>query len=182
MSTRLLREAMVIEQSPELHMARLLILINAKTGKKGVDGIMKLAKLDFLLRYPLCLEKALTYNQVDPEIVHTQEHEKTSIESKMIRFKYGPWDGRYRQWLGLLVARGLVHTELDGRTVRITLTEAGKITAGQLAEREEFKDLVQRSSIIQKQFGPMTSTKIKDFVYQVFPELKDMRWGEEINT
>ena len=44
-----------IEDSDELHEARLLILLNAFSGKDGqgsVDGLTQLAKLDFLLRYP----------------------------------------------------------------------------------------------------------------------------------
>ncbi|GGJ55923.1 hypothetical protein [Deinococcus roseus] len=180
MSMLLLKEAREVEQSQELHMARLLVLINARKGKKHIDGIMKLAKLDFLLRYPTCLEQALEHSGLSPSLVQLEEHEKTSIESKMVRFKYGPWDARYRQWIGLLVARGLVQTELKGRSVQVTLTEQGQRIAQQLESLPDFQDTLLRSKVIQDHFGHLGSTRIKEFVYQVFPDLKNMRWGEEI--
>lgn len=51
-----------LDQSPELHATRILLLLNAfaEEGQCGViDGLTKLAKLDFLLRYPVMLERAL---------------------------------------------------------------------------------------------------------------------------
>ncbi len=49
MSLELIRVAAKAENSDELHMARLLLLLKAfERGKdKKVEGIMKLAKLDF---------------------------------------------------------------------------------------------------------------------------------------
>ena len=51
-----------LDQSPELHAARLLVLLDAfaESGQDGaIEGLTKLAKLDFLLRYPVMLERAL---------------------------------------------------------------------------------------------------------------------------
>ena len=63
MSLRLIRAIANTENSDELNMSRILFLLNAssKRGTKTVAGITKLAKLDFLLRYPNCLERALDY-------------------------------------------------------------------------------------------------------------------------
>ncbi|GHF58760.1 hypothetical protein HNQ07_004086 [Deinococcus metalli] len=181
MSLRLLNKAAQVEQDPELHMARLLILLNARSEHKPVAGIMKLAKLDFLLRYPVGLERALKRVQKKPVKFSIREFERSSVESKMIRFKYGPWDGRYRQWIGLLVAKGLASTHLEGRTVMVELTAAGHEAAERLAALEEFADMAARSVIVQKQFGNMSATRIKNFVYETFPELVQMKWGEEID-
>ena len=44
-----------LEGDDSLHLGRLLILVDVFAGHKGdqtIDGITKLAKLDFLLRYP----------------------------------------------------------------------------------------------------------------------------------
>lgn len=58
----LIRALAELEQSPELHLARLLVLLGEFGGADGtgrVEGLTKLAKLDFLLRYPAMLERAL---------------------------------------------------------------------------------------------------------------------------
>ena len=63
MSLGLLKAAARAESSDGLHLMRLLILLRCadKRGRmpKPVEGITKLAKLDFLLRYPVYLERAL---------------------------------------------------------------------------------------------------------------------------
>ena len=94
------------ELDDNLHMARLLMLMDAHSGSsnKPVDGVMKLAKLDFLLRYPNCLERALTAKSKPVGPAKIQDFERTTIESKMVRFRYGPWDHRYREFLNILIA------------------------------------------------------------------------------
>lgn len=52
----LLETSARLEENADLHIARLLILIGTFSGMKGnktVNGLTKLAKLDFLLRYPI---------------------------------------------------------------------------------------------------------------------------------
>ena len=109
MSFSLVRSVARLEQADELHLARLLVLLGAATKRrrtsdkeKTIKGITKLAKLDFLLRYPNCLERALKVLNYDPVEANVQDYERDSVESSMIRFKYGPWDDRYRRWIGLL--------------------------------------------------------------------------------
>jgi hypothetical protein len=185
MSLRLIKAVSESENSDELHLARLLLLLNArakqKTRSNTVEGITKLAKFDFLLRYPNCLERALIADNKDPEKACVQSYERTTIETKMIRFRYGPWDKRYRRWIGLLVARGLVTTFVKGKTVHVGITDAGRHIAEILAQTDEFQELSNRSDLIVKSFNKYSSTKIKEFIYQVFPELENMRWGEEIS-
>ena len=56
----------------------------------------------------------------------------------MVRFRYGPWDERYRRWIGLLVARNLVTTYVRGHTVHVGLTERGRVVANvELARSRE---------------------------------------------
>lgn len=181
MSLRVLKAAAQVEQDSELHLARLLLLLEAAQGHKGVDGIMKLAKLDFLLRYPVCLSRALPRVGQPSSYAAVEAHEMNSIESRMVRFKYGPWDSRYRQWIGLLVARGLATTGRHGHTVHVTLTPLGEVTARQISARPEFIRMSARCVVVQKYFGRMRPTQIKDFVYQTFPELVEMKWGEDIH-
>jgi hypothetical protein len=182
MSLLLVRAIAATENSDEFHLGRILLLLLAADGRSSgfVEGITKLAKLDFLLRYPNCLERALLAVHKKTETARIQPYERTTIESKMIRFKYGPWDDRYRRWIGLLAARGLIVAELKGRTVTIGLTDKGRAVAQQFASDNAYDDLHLRSELVVKTFGSMTASRIKNFVYETFPELETMKWGEEI--
>jgi hypothetical protein len=182
MSLKLVHLASKIEHSDDFHLARLVLLLKAAAGRsdRPVQGIMKLAKMDFLLRYPNCLVRAL--NAIGKEVT-AQEipvEERNTIEARMIRFRYGPWDKRYRRWIGLLVAKGLAQVYLEGRAVNVKLTNAGINVATQLSELEEFRPLVKRSQIVASAIGGYSATKLKNLIYEVFPEIVDMQWGRHI--
>ncbi len=100
----------------------------------------------------------------------------------MIRFRYGPWDGRYRRWLSLLSARGLITLSMSGRKIEIGLTDQGRGLAADLAGRPTFKNLAERGDVVMKAVGSMPATKLKDFVYEIVPEITGMKWGDEIGT
>ena len=87
-----------LEDNPKLHLARLLILLKefeSKKGGPGIEGKTKLVKLDFLLRYPVYLERALKEKEIPESTIAIMEYERSSIESTMIRYRFGPWDPRY---------------------------------------------------------------------------------------
>lgn len=179
-----------LEENEELHLARLLVLLGTFAGRNKagtVEGLTKLAKLDFLLRYPVYLERALEARKatfpsegIKPkEEAAVQEHERQSVESAMVRYKYGPWDFRYRRFLNLLVGLGLATVDPRGRTFHIGLTTAGVRKAKELSEKEENSDLVGRSKVIKRHFD-IGGTSLKDFVYSTFPEIVSLRLGEEI--
>lgn len=184
MSFRVIKAAADAERTDAFHEARLLLLLNraSERGDGVVDGITKLAKLDFLLRYPVYLERLLQATRRRPPDVEMLPFERDTVESKMIRFRYGPWDHRYRRWIGLLVAKGLADTFVRGRTVCVRLTERGKQVAAQVAQIEQFADLDRRSTVVASTAGRMTGTRLKDLIYRVVPELTGMSWGEEIPT
>ena len=101
-----------VEDNDLFHMSRLLLLINAfaSASREGsIEGLTKLAKLDFLLRYPSNLERALTARGAKPEEARVMDYERSNVEARMIRYRYGPWDFRYRRFINLLVAKGLAH-------------------------------------------------------------------------
>jgi hypothetical protein len=183
MSMRIVRLAGKIESQDDFHVARLLLLLDACAGRSGrsVEGITKLAKLDFLLRYPTCMERALTAVNRASDVPPMEEHERDTIEGRMIRFRYGPWDGRYRRWIALLVSKGLAATCVQGRTVHVKLTDSGTTVARQLQGHTEFAGLTARSKAIASAFRTYSATGIKDFVYKTFPEIIDMKWGESID-
>lgn len=185
MSLKIIDTAISTERADEVHQARLMLLLRhtADRGDGSVEGITKLAKLDFLLRYPLYLERM--FNQLNktrtrPLRVKKQSYEEHTVESKMIRFRYGPWDERYRRWIALLVSKGLANTYLKGRTVHVRLTTAGLELAEQLANDPAFTDLDERSKLISKSVGSKSGEWLKKTIYEVVPELTGMAWGEHI--
>lgn len=186
MSLGVLKAAARAENADGLHLMRLLVLLRCadKRGRtpKPVEGITKLAKLDFLLRYPVYLERALVARGKSPDAVHLLPRERTTVETRMIRFRYGPWDGRYRRWLSLLSARGLVTLSLSGRKIEIELTDEGRAVADNFAARPLFADLAERGALVVKTVGDMSAMKLKDFVYEIVPEITGMKWGQEIGA
>lgn len=182
MSLRIVHLASDIERSDEFHLARLLILLEASSGRtrKPIQGIMKLAKMDFLLRYPNCLARVLEDRGKARDAATIPLEQRNTIEAKMIRFRYGPWDSRYRRWIALLVSKGLVEAYLEGRTVNVRLTEQGKSVAQHLQKLNEFEELARRGKMVCAAVGLMGATALKDYVYKVIPEILDMKWGKDI--
>lgn len=182
MSLELARALAATERDDNLHMARLLLLMAAHAGDRNrpVEGLTKLAKLDFLLRYPNCLERALESAGKKPEKADVAEFERTTIESKMVRFRYGPWDHRYRRWVALMAAKGLIVVNVKGRTVQLWPTPEGQALSASLADQDALRDLAARAKLVAKSFGGRSGTDLKKFVYSTFPELTDMKWGAEI--
>ncbi len=182
MSLRIVHLAQQIEKSDDFHLARLLILLNAASGKtnKPIQGMTKLAKMDFLLRYPNCLARVLENQGKTRDAATIPQEQRDTIEAKMVRFRYGPWDARYRRWIALLVARGLADTYLEGRTVNVRLTEQGQALAASLGDADEFRELSRRGKMINTAVGSMGATALKDYVYKIIPEILDMKWGKDI--
>lgn len=173
-----------LDQSPELHTARLLLLLDAfaEDGQGGaIEGLTKLAKLDFLLRYPVMLERALEAKGRSTRDVRLEDHERRSVESEMVRYRFGPWDHRYREFLNILVAKGLVSISVEGRKVVIAATEVGKDRARQLAADELFEQYSRRARLLQRHFD-MTATNLMRFIYDTFPEIVSLRSNTPILT
>ena len=185
MSLRIIDATIEAEQSDQLHEARLLLLLlhAADRGKGTVDGITKLAKIDFLLRYPAYFRRMIDkLNATRKRKIEMplSEYESDTVESKMIRFRYGPWDPRYRRWIGILVAKRLADTYLQGKTVHVKLTDRGVKIAKEIADSPDFRDLDARSELINKMVGSRSGTWLKDTIYEIVPELMGMKWGQEI--
>jgi hypothetical protein len=73
-----------LEGDDSLHLGRLLLLMEAFGGRKGnqpIEGLTKLAKLDFLLRYPAYLERALIARKAPEAAAQVQEFERQSVEA-----------------------------------------------------------------------------------------------------
>ncbi|WFC42282.1 hypothetical protein [Pseudoxanthomonas sp. SE1] len=172
-----------LDEYSELHEARILLLLNAfDTAEQGaIEGLTKLAKLDFLLRYPVMLDRALATKGKTTREVLLEDHERQSVESEMVRYRFGPWDHRYREILNVLVAKGLAKVSVEGRKVVIFLTPRGRDVAGRLASEPEFEQYSRRAGLLKRNFN-LTATNLMKFIYQTFPEVISLRTNEAIPT
>lgn len=160
--------------------ARLLLLIDAfSTGEGTLQGRTKLAKLDFLLRYPRFFNRAMAARNVDVDVA-TDDAEENNIESRMVRYRYGPWDPAYYALLGALVGRGLVTTIPQGKYLGLRTTPSGHELAEALAASEAFAAVAGRAKILRRAFKTHTGSFLKKWVYDNFPEVTQASWGEQL--
>lgn len=159
--------------------ARLLLLIHAfSSGEKSLEGRTKLAKLDFLLRYPNFLARALSIRKPSLK-VKVPLQEQPNIENKMIRYRYGPWDPAYYAILGRLIGRGLVKSVPTATGIGYKTTEAGNSVAAALAAHEVWADVAKRTKLLHTHFD-LSGNGLKDFIYEHFPEVADASWGTKL--
>ncbi|WP_043753857.1 ABC-three component system middle component 4 [Imhoffiella purpurea] len=173
-----------LDSQPNLHAARLLVLISAFSDvqqQEALEGLTKLAKLDFLLRYPVMLERALSAKGRSTRDVQLKDYERLSVESQMVRYRFGPWDHRYREFLNILIGKGLVTVRTEGRKIVIALTENGRELALKLSANPEFQDYARRSELLKRHFN-LKGTSLMNFIYETFPEVVSLRSNERIPT
>ncbi|MEM1308303.1 MAG: hypothetical protein AAGF98_02180 [Cyanobacteria bacterium P01_H01_bin.153] len=140
-----------------------------------IDGLTKLAKLDFFVRYPQFFEKAAA---ADGEWVTAAS---STIESSMVRHHYGPWDHRYYEILAYLRSRGLIQITKEGRTYRFKLTETGKERIKKLSKQPSFETLCSQMKLVKKQFGSKSGSTLKKLIYKIFQqEVTQKSLGEVI--
>jgi hypothetical protein len=181
MSLDLVEIVTSLDRDEDVHLARILILLKAfsRTDAPAIEGITKLAKLDFLLRYPSCLEKALSARGVAAKNIPVDDFERLTIEARMIRYRFGPWDHRYRRFINILVARRLTTVRTDGRTIQIDLTPSGSVLAEKLVVTSGFARVYERAELLRKHLD-LKARALMEFIYEQFPELTSLEFNEGI--
>lgn len=159
--------------------ARLLLLINAFSGpNKSLEGRTKLAKLDFLLRYPSYLRHALTI-RVPNRTVNLPLMEDDTIENRMVRFRYGPWDPAYFALLGQLIGHDLVVPIPVSNGIGYRTTDRGQELARQLSQTEAWEPVAESARLLRRHFD-LSGSNLKQFIYVNFPEITQAKWGEQL--
>jgi hypothetical protein len=160
----------------EFHAARLLLLL-ALCGTSGkIEGLTKMAKLDFFVRYPdffaeLC--EKIGENERQNSVI--------SVESAMVRHHYGPWDRRYYQILAYLEGRGLITASQNGNSFTLALTPAGSGVSKTLQRNAAFADLCSQMTAVKRVLGRKSGTAIKNLIYKTFTkEVAEMPLGRTI--
>lgn len=159
----------------EFHAARLLLLLKLCGTSGRIDGLTKMAKLDFFVRYPQF------FNTVCRTFGLPMESAIKSVESSMIRFHYGPWDDRYYHVLAYLEGKQLLNVTKDKKTYLLSLTDEGKKVADQFAKDKSFALLVAQMIEVKKVLGGKAGSTLKKLVYEVFEkEVAQRPLGEPI--
>lgn len=162
---------------------RLLLLIHGFSGDGGaLEGRTKLAKLDFLLRYPAYFARALAVRRqtkATARAITDAEAEGQTIEGRMVRYRYGPWDPAYFALLGRLIGKGLVDPTPVLRGIGYRTTDHGRALANRLATEPAWAPVAARVELLHKHFD-MTGHGLKDFIYENFPEVTQAAWGRSL--
>jgi hypothetical protein len=158
------------DDSVDFHAARLLVLLMrcGEGNRRQIEGRTKLAKLDFFLRYPAFLERAVNQLHAVDGQINEWHAQGAEVEAPMIRYRYGPWDPRYRQFLAFLEARQLIRITVT-RPERVSLTASGRRLAQILVERSSFHPIVERCDVMADSLSKLTGTQLKELVYDLFP-------------
>lgn len=165
--------------------ARLLLLIDgfshARTGPRTLEGRVKLAKLDFLLRYPRHLAAVLS-NRGDGTAASRADliGQDSPLESRMVRYRYGPWDPSHYATLGSLVGRGLIEVvpAAGSQALGYRTTDLGAAFANGLMQDGAFEDVRHRIVLLRRHLD-LTGENLKRILYEL-PEVANASWHEEL--
>ncbi len=166
----------------EFHAARILLLLGECGVKGRIEGLTKMAKLDFFVRYPDFFSVA--QGTVAPKSIKNEldyRGTRDTVESAMVRHHYGPWDKRYYHVLAYLEAKGLITVTKEGKSYVIRLTELGNGRAKVLSGRPSFALIVKRMREVKKTFGNKSGNHLKNMIYRLFDaEVSQRPLGEVI--
>lgn len=166
----------------EFHAARLLLLFRLCGKKDRIDGLTKMAKLDFFVRYPQFFADACQHQGTDASSRIRARQVTDTVESGMVRYHYGPWDQRYYQVLAYMKARELLDISQAGQGYKLSLTPLGHAAADELIADAAFKDLVTQMHDVKAVFGNVTGSNLKKLIYRLFDEEVGQRAKGEVIT
>lgn len=171
MGTRPVSLPLAADDVIEFHAARLLLLLSICGVAGRIDGLTKMAKLDFFVRYPDFFEVARAATvPTAPISASVSSDAYDAVESAMVRHHYGPWDKRYYHVLAYLEARQLITVSKEGNSFRIMLSDLGRERAKALLARPSFAPLAERMRQVKKTFGNKNGTFLKNLIYRLFDQ------------
>ncbi len=160
----------------EFHAARILMLLMLCGTKGHIDGLTKMAKLDFFVRYPQFFVTA------SRRLGTHQANRSPSVESAMVRYRYGPWDHRYYHVLSFLEGTRLIEVSRVGKAFRLALTPEGTAAAERLESKPSFRLLADQMREVKSTLGGKSGSALKRLIYQTFyREVAERQHGEVIS-
>lgn len=163
---------------------RVLLLIKEFSGTpenpKQLEGRVKLAKLDFLVRYPRYLARVLADRNVAAKVVESVTPEPTPLQDKMIRYRYGPWDPSYYAVLGSLIGRGLVDPIPFKHGIGYRVTGRGRDLITAILEDETW-GAVNHRAVLTRRHLDLSGSTLKDLLYEAIPEMTNANWHASVD-
>lgn len=166
----------------QLRVLSLIYAVAALPGTAGkIDSLTKLAKLDFLVRYPDARDA------VRAELSGTASTNKPvralpENGPPMIRHKFGPWDDSYYPVIGALVGRGLAkYVRARNRAVGIALTKPGNDLYQRVIQDPSWQEIAAEAVTVAGDFGDLTGNRLKDAIYAALPEMLDVPHRTELS-
>lgn len=168
---------LVADDILEFHAARILLLLRHCGTRNQIQGLTKLAKLDFFVRYPTFFNRVSS-----PRVQGGGAREvRRQSESVMVRHHYGPWDHRYYQVLAFLEGCGLVTVSIRHNGYALALTGGGVNKADALTTDDVFRPVVDHMKEVKKVLGRRSGSALKRLVYAQFDrEVAALRLGAVI--
>lgn len=159
----------------EFHAARLLMLFKLCGTSGRIDGLTKMAKLDFFVRYPQF------FDEICERLGLPVKSPVKSVESSMVKYHYGPWDKRYYHILSYLKSKGLLQITKPSNAYQLKLTPAGKGVAVRFEADPAFAGLAEQMKKVKSALGSKAGTTLKNLIYEVFErEVAQRSIGEVI--
>jgi len=97
----------------------------------------------------------------------------------MVRYRFGPWDHRYRDILNVLAAKDLISLSIEGRTIVISLTDEGHRVSEALIQEPLFEATARRARSLKRNVD-LSATNLMKFIYDTFPEIVSLRTNKPI--
>lgn len=164
-------------RTADYHVARLLLVVDAFGGKDRdwFVGLTKLAKVDFLLRYPRALQDFMASRELQlPEELSVTNLEEQSVESPMIRYRFGPWDNQYYAMVGRMVGTKLAEQARGDRNeVLIRLTQLGRERAADIGRSAEWRVTAGRARLLAEVVADQSGSALATELYTLFGDMFD---------
>jgi hypothetical protein len=161
----------------DYHAARILLILAAfdEMLNTPFEGLTKLAKVDFLLRYPRHMREFLQARGVSvPDGLIPSARENATVESPMIRYRHGPWDQGYYVVIGRMVALGLIRQARGpAKLMRLELTPLGRERAERVSAQDNWSLTWHRAQILASALRDINGTQLKTALYEQFDDLMD---------
>ena len=166
--------SLLADDITEFHAARLLLLLGICGVSGRIEGLTKLAKLDFFVRYPEFFNKAAAAAN---ESIRSASK---IVESSMVRYHYGPWDKRYYEIIAYLRSRGLIQITQENNTYIFQLTPLGKDKVKLLKTELAYTNLCEQMNRVKSTFGKKAGSTLKNMIYKIFQEEVTNRTLDEV--
>jgi len=151
------------------HEIRILLIVAAAARRHSegmTDALLRLAKFDFLVRYPAFAAEVLDGLSADDPRLHLSDHGARQEDRFLFPYHYGPWDERYHTVVGALVGRDLLsaRTAAGSRELALTPTASGTALAEESARSAVWRTVADRCEAVADATGTLDADRLAGLI------------------